>query len=432
MKKLLQFALKILAKKILKKYKPGIIGITGSVGKTSAKEAIYTVLKERFKVRRNMKNYNNEIGVPLTIIGEESAGKSFLGWFKVILQGFNLIFISDKNYPKILILEMAADRPGDIKYLVNLAPCQVGVITAIGPTHLEFFHAIEKILEEKQILITHLSKDSFTVLNRDDDLVYPLEKKTKAKVLTFGFSPYAHLKALDMAYSLEQKSEALNSEILGKTSFKLSYKGSQVPVFLPNVLGKIPVYASLAGASVGIVYGLNLIEISKKLKYYKPPKGRMNLIKGIKETIILDDTYNSSPEAAKKALEILSKLDTQGRKYAILGDMLELGGFTEQGHREVGEKVKELEIDVLITVGERARDISRGARKAGMAKDMVFEFGGNEEAGRFIQNRIEKDDLILVKGSQGMRMEKIVKEIMREPMRAKELLVRQEEKWLRR
>jgi UDP-N-acetylmuramoyl-tripeptide--D-alanyl-D-alanine ligase len=424
MKKIIQKILYVLAKLVLKKYKPDVIGVTGSMGKTSAKEAIFAVLEKRFRVRRNLKNYNNEIGVPLSIIGSESGYKSPIKWFGVFLNALKLILFHDPNYPQILVLEMGADHPGDIKYLTDLAPCKVGVITGIGPAHLEFFESVDKIVKEKRILISHLEKDGFAVLNRDDGLVYGMRDKTRAKIMTFGFHQEADIRAIEMAIN------GSGIDIDG-INFKISYKGSTVPIFIPGVLGKQHVYAALAGAAVGIVFGLNLVEIGEGLKNYKAPKGRMNLIPGIKQTLIIDDTYNASPIPTCAALEVLQSisLPEKNKKFAVLGDMLELGSFSEEGHRQVGKKVWECGIDYLITVGEKSRDIVRAAVEAGMPKDRVFNFSNTEEAGKFVQNKIEQGDLILVKGSQGMRMERVVKELMAEPLSACELLVRQDKEW---
>jgi UDP-N-acetylmuramoyl-tripeptide--D-alanyl-D-alanine ligase len=161
------------------------------------------------------------------------------------------------------------------------------------------------------------------------------------------------------------------------------------------------------------------------------PKGRTNLITGIKETQIIDDTYNSSPKAVKAALTVLTELRAR-RKIAVLGEMLELGSESEKLHQEIGREVFVRGIDLLITTGERARDIARGAKEAGMNDNLIFSFETPGETGRFLQDRITMGDLILIKGSQGVRMEKVVKEIMAEPEKAGELLVRQDEEWLKK
>jgi len=428
MRKLIQLKLKILSKLILKKYKPKIIGITGSVGKTSAKEAVYTVLKTKFNVRRNTKNYNNEIGLPLTIIGSDSPGKSIFGWLGVFFKALGLILFKDKNYPKILVLEMGVDRPGDMKYLMGIAKGDIGIVTLISHSHEEFFEDVKEIQKEKGLLVENLKPGGWAILNFDDELTRELAGKSKVKVLSYGFKEGAMLRAQELVFSFEKTKEVDN--LLG-LSFKLTYNGSFIPVLLPQVIGYNSIYAALVAAAVGLTMEMNLVEISKAMREFDSPNGRMNLIDGIKHTLIIDDTYNSSPISVMSALDIVSKIPIAkgARRFAVLGDMLELGKYSEEGHREVGRYAAKSGANKLITVGERSRDIARSAEEAGMARDNIFEYTDVAEAGRFIQQRIEQGDLILVKGSQGMRLEKIVKEIMAEPLRAKELLVRQEEEW---
>jgi UDP-N-acetylmuramoyl-tripeptide--D-alanyl-D-alanine ligase len=435
MKKLIQLKLKILAKAILAKYKPEVVGITGSVGKTGAREAVYTVLSSKFNVRRSAKNYNNEIGVPLTVIGVDSPGRSFFGWARVFWRAAKLILFRDKNYPKILIIELGVDRPGDMKYLLGVVKPKVGVITGIGESHLEFFNSVQKIKKEKMLLIEELPKSGYAVLNYDSvgasrpGGITREAKSIAAEVITYGFNEGANVRAYDSPHLTYQGDREWRG--LKGINFKLNYKNSSIDVNLLNVIGRPAVEAALAGAAVGVVYGLKLDEIARALSGYRPPKGRMNLIAGVKNTLIIDDTYNSSPQSSVAALEAVSKiiLPEGARRLAVLGDMLELGAFTEEGHRLVGRKVFEFGINKLIVVGEKARDIARGAREAGMQRDNIFHFPNADDARIFVQERIKEGDLILIKGSQAMRMEKIVKEIMAEPLKAKELLVRQGEEW---
>lgn len=428
MKKIVQKILYVLARAILKKYKPGVVGITGSMGKTSTKEAIFAVLSSKFSVRQNIKNYNNELGLPLSILGRESGFKSVFKWLGVILHGVRLILFRDAKYPEILVLEMGADHPGDIKYLTDLAPCKVGVVTGIGPAHLEFFESIDKIVKEKRIIISHLNQEGFAVLNRDDEKVYEMRDKTRARVLTYGFNSEADVRA--------QEDSVIGDGVdIKGINFKLSYSGAVVPIFIPWILGKQHIYAALAGAAVGISYGMNLVEISQSLKNYKAPKGRMNLIAGIKRTLIIDDTYNASPIPTEVALEVLQSIKLPAeddKKFAVLGDMLELGSFSEEGHKQVGRAAAKSGVDYLVTVGERSRDIARAAKEAGMNEDRVSNFPTPEEAGLFVQGKMKQGDVVLVKGSQGMRMEKVVKELMAEPLLAAELLVRQDPEWARK
>jgi len=420
LKNILQKILRILAVAILHKYSPDVIGVTGSVGKTSTKEAVYSVLKDHVNVRRSIKNYNNEIGLPLTIIGSLSGDRSIGKWILVIAKALWLIIWRDRNYPKVLILEMGIDRPGDMKYIVAMAPCKVGVITAIGTAHIEFFKTKEKVAKEKSQVVSHLGKGGWAVINADDPLVLAQREATKARVVTFGIdNPDADIVAREIKIS--QSANDING-----LSFKLSYQGSTVPVLLPSVLGDHLVYAALAGAALGLIYGMNLVEIAQALREFVPWPGRMRVIAGIKETTIIDDTYNSSPDATIAAINTLGALAQSGTRYAILGDMLELGDYTEEGHQRVGQAIIDNSVDVLVTVGERAKIIANEAERLGMSTDNIFVFADTARAGRFIQDRLVKGDVILVKGSQGMRMEKVVKELMADPLRASELLVRQD------
>jgi len=429
-KKILQDILKFFTKAILLKYNPEVVAITGSVGKTSTAEAVYTVLSAKFKVRKNEKNYNNEIGIPLTVIGAESGGKSLVKWAAIFLQAIILLIRLDKNYPKILVLEMGADHPGDIKYLTSFIPVKIGIITDISPVHLEFFKTISAIAAEKSNLIKSLPKNGFAILNTDNRLINEMKTKTKAGIIPYGLLPQAKVKGSEIAISRNFNSKDIFT--IQGISFKLIYQGKTIPVLLPRVLGEHLVYNALAAISVGIAYNINLHDVIDSLKNFEPPKGRMHLIPGVKGTLIIDDSYNSSPLAAKKALYQLSKINPDGRvkKIAVLGDMLELGSYTEQGHQEIGEAVVEYGINYLITVGEMSRDIVRGAVAKGFNKDNCFNFPTSEEAAKFLQQKISTGDLILVKGSQGVRMEKVVKEIMAEPQKAKELLVRQYKPWI--
>jgi len=429
LKKQLENILRLFSKAILDKYNPEVIAITGSVGKTSTKEAIYSVLSSTYNCRQNIKNYNNEIGIPLTIINAKAGGKNFFKWLIVFLKAIKILIFKDKKYPNILILEMGADHPGDIKYLTSFVPIKVAVITSVAPVHLEFFETVEKIAKEKNNLVKAVSKNGYVLLNADNRLVYKMKEKSAGKVLTFGFTPHSDVlaKEISISHNISYKDV---STIQG-VSFKLHYDGKTLPILLPKVLGEHLVYTALAAISVGIIYDLNFHEIIESLKKFEPPRGRMNIIKGIKNTLIIDDTYNSSPLAVKKALHLLSQinLNNHHKKFAVLGDMLELGNITQQAHEEIGQAVVDYKADYLITVGEMSRDMVRAAVKRGMNKDKCFNFKNSIEAGRFLQDKISEGDLVLVKGSQGTRMERVVKEVMAEPQKAKDLLVRQDKSW---
>jgi UDP-N-acetylmuramoyl-tripeptide--D-alanyl-D-alanine ligase len=191
------------------------------------------------------------------------------------------------------------------------------------------------------------------------------------------------------------------------------------------------VYAALAAIAVGLSFEMNLVEIVTALQKFVSPKGRMKLISGIKHSMIIDDSYNASPQSSLSAIDFISRIATEKmfRKIAVFGDMLELGAYSEAGHREVGQAIARAKFDLLATVGERSRDIGRGAKEAGMSDEHIFNFSHNKEAGIFVQERLKEGDLLLIKGSQGARMEQVTKELMAEPLKASELLVRQGPEW---
>jgi len=416
MKKILSIILKVLAKITLKKYRPKVVAITGSVGKTSAKEAVYSVLSGHFNVARNVKNYNNEVGLPLTVLGiRRSGGKNILRWIYIILYSIKNILFKDKEYPDILVLEMGADKPGDIKYLTSIAKPDIAIITAIGHSHMEFFASVANIVKEKSSILAKLKKDDWAIINGDDENLFDIVKNCKTKIKTFGQAEANDIRISEIKIS--QRGDKYG------TSFKLIYGGSSVPMFLPEVLGWQHAQAAATGAAVALALGMNLVEVGESIKNYRPAKGRANLIPGVKGSFVIDDTYNSSPQSSKAALEILAEIPSKGRKIAVFGDMLELGAVSEKAHQAVGKKLVDLGIDYLFVVGERSRDIARGAKAAGMSEDKIYHFPFTMEAGVFLQERLKGHDVVLIKGSRGAKMEQVVYEIMAKPWLADDLLV---------
>lgn len=434
MKSILQSILANLARRVLRKYKPVIVGITGSVGKTTTRTAVFTVLSKKYRVRTAEKNYNNEIGLPLMILGISYRGRNIVKWAADIARTYINLVLRTSAYPEVLVLEYGIDRPGDMDHLLSIARPNIAVVTAIGdvPAHIEFFKDPEDAANEKSKLVTALPADGFAILNHDDYAVYDMNEKIKAHVATFGFEEHAELRIVN--YELRITKDAELGDVPAGIAFKLQQNGSTVPVRLNGFFGKPAAYATAAAAGVGLALGMNLVEISEALCPYQAPPGRMRLLRGIKNSFILDDTYNAAPEAMRSALDTLDTLPST-RKIAVLGDMLEIGRYTEQVHRTIGDKAAQF-VDVLVTVGARAKFIADEALSGGvehkqghLSREKVLSFDDPVEAGRFLDRVIKPGDLILVKGSQYMRMEKVVEEIMAHPERASELLVRQEEYW---
>ncbi len=417
------------ANKIIKKYKPKVVGITGSVGKTSSKEAISLVLSCQKRVRSSFSNYNNEFGLPLTIIGLKSPGKNLFKWFFVFCKAIFLLFFKDKSYPEYLVLEMGIDREGDMDYLLKIVKPDRAVLTNISHSHLEYFGSIDKIKKEKMKLLHGLKKGGVAIVNSDNDFLKNVKEELKVLLINYGFKPGANILARDLNFILPDGD--LKNNFYG-ANFKLEYRGSIVPVVLPGVISKSSVYSVLSALAVAISFDFNLIDLVGCLKNIKVPVGRMNVLSGIKNTILIDDTYNSSPESSLLALDFLQSIKKRQnrRKIVALGDMLELGNYSEEGHRLIGDKISKLDIDEIVLVGEKSRDIGRGAIAGGFDKNFIFQFKESSEAGLFLQKRMSEGDVVLLKGSQGVRMEKAVKEIMAEPMKSGELLVRQSNEWV--
>ncbi|MEI8344337.1 MAG: UDP-N-acetylmuramoyl-tripeptide--D-alanyl-D-alanine ligase [Candidatus Moraniibacteriota bacterium] len=415
----LENVLRWMAMLVLKQRKPTVVAITGSVGKTSAKDAIYSVLSAKFSVRENQKNYNNEIGIPLTIIGAESGGRNVFKWLWVFLRWLLALILP--GYPKILVLELGIDRPGDMAHFMSFIHPKVSVVTNVSASHLEFFSTVERIAKEKSVLVRALADSDFAILNGDDELVFQMGKNTKASVLSFGYSQEAAINASNLNYNYQAGAP-------DGISFKLNYQGKNIPIRLKNILAGHYVYAALAAIATGIIFKMNLVEIAQAIEKLQSPTGRMNLVPGVNGGYIIDDTYNASPISTLAALETLSQLQGQ-RKIAVLGDMLELGDQSQKGHLEVIKKAFELNVNPLFIIGERMTQAAKKYFAEQLLIEKIRVFNSHQEIILALQKIIKKRDFVLVKGSQGMRMEKIVEGILANPEDGEKLLCRQTSQW---
>jgi UDP-N-acetylmuramoyl-tripeptide--D-alanyl-D-alanine ligase len=426
LKKIIAYILRIESELVLWKYRPKIIAITGSVGKTSTKDAVYAVLSKIAYVRKSEKSFNSEIGLPLTVLGIPNGWSNPVIWLQDILLGLWL-FIWPHKYPKWLVLEVGIGKPEDMKKTASWLKTDAVIITAIGetPAHIEFFESRKHLAEEKSQLIKTLKPDGLLVLNADDEVVLEMKDKTKNIFITYGFKEGADL--LASGDSIFYNDQETPQGII----FRVDEAGKSLPVVIDGVFGRNHVYASLAALALSSGLKFNIITAIESLKSYDVPPGRMRLLSGINETLIIDDTYNSSPFACESALLTLAEVKCSGRKIAILGDMLELGKHTVEAHRNIGKIAKE-KADILIVVGPRAKNIKEGAIEAGMNLDNIFEFLDSSEAGNFIKTFVQKGDVVLVKGSQGIRMEHVVEAILLDQANKKNLLVRQDGEWLKK
>lgn len=351
-------------------FTPRVVGVTGSVGKTTTKEITAAVLAQRYKTLRSEGNLNNEIGLPLTL----------------------LKLREDQQY---LVLEMGMYDVGEIARLCEIARPQVGVVTNVGPVHLERAGTIERIAQAKAELVEALPRDGIAVLNADDPLVAAMASKTEARVFSYGLTPSANLWA-----------DEIEGEGLDGIRFRYHYRGDVIHVRVP-LLGRHSVHTALRAAAVGLIEGLSWEEIVAGLQDVDAQL-RLVIVRGLNGATLLDDTYNASPASTLAALNLLADLDVNGgRRLAVLGDMLELGSYEEEGHRLVGARAADV-VEVLVTVGQRARWIAQEAQAAGLSQSRITAVADVDAALDLLRSMIGPGDVVLVKGSRAGGLDQIV------------------------
>lgn len=343
-----------------------VVGITGSVGKSTTKEMVGEVLGTRYRTLKNLGNLNNEIGLPLTIL------KLGSGYERAVL-------------------EMGFYVPGEIQFLCDIAQPHIGVVTNVGTVHAERAGSQEAIAKGKSELIQSLPSDGVAILNFDDPWVRKMEEKSKARVFFYGLSPESHLWA-----------DHIEGLGLDGIRFRLHYKGETLHSHIP-MIGRHSVHTALRAASVGLNDGLSWQEIFEGLSHGHAQL-RLVAVRSNSGALILDDTYNASPESMLAALNLLDEMD--GRKIAVLGDMLELGPYEKQGHEMVGMRAAQV-AKVLLTLGPRAHMIADAARRAGMRPNYIFEFEKPEMIVDWLNKNLTSSDAVLIKGSHGLRMDRI-------------------------
>ena len=346
-----------------------VIGITGSVGKSTTKEMAADLLQRRYRTHRNPGNLNNEIGLPLSLLQLTPAHERS-------------------------VLEMGFYVPGEIALLCEIARPQVGVVTNVSQVHLERAGSMQAIIQGKSELVASLppAPDGTAILNFDEPEVREMAERTQAAVFNYGLSDQADLWASDI--------EGLGLE---GVRFVLHHHGERFHVRVP-MLGRHSVHTALRAAAVGLVEGLNWDEILTGLQR-SHSQLRLVTVSGPGGSLLLDDTYNAAPPSVIAALNLLEELE--GRRVAVLGDMLELGEFEERGHRMVGARAAEV-VEELVTVGKRARWIGEEAVRAGLPKSRLTRLKDSQAAVEHLRGRIGAGDVVLIKGSRGVQMDQIV------------------------
>ena len=407
------------AKLVLSQKKPFIIGVTGNLGKTSTKDAIYAVMREHVHVRRSEKSLNSEFGVPLTILGEKSGWSNPVAWLFILARG---LFVPwSASYPTHLVLEIGADRPGDIKTITSWLKPDIAVVTQFGqvPVHIEFFENREAVVLEKSYLVSALKDTGLFIYNADDHDTVHMKEKTSARTTSVGIHEAADVKA--------NKVRMYGDPLTG-TEADIVIDGTDYHLVLPEVAGKSPVYSALPALAVAKELQIPLELAVAALRESDKPKGRMRILPGMNGSVVIDDTYNASPKATEHGLKTLSEIETKGRKIAVLGDMLELGEFTRDEHYKIGE-IAAKSAHKLYTVGLRARVMAEGALDGKMLDGNILQCDTSIDAGKELVQIIEPGDVNYMKGSQGVRMERAVKMILAETHDPRHYLVRQERQW---
>ncbi len=422
-KQTITFILTLQAKELLKRHpETRIIVVGGNIGKTGTKDAIFALLSEsEYKVRRSLKSFNSELGLPLSILGLPNAWNNPFLWIINIVKGFVAIF--QKNYPDILVLELGADKKGDISSAASWLKADVLVLTLIPeiPVHVENFKNKEELFEEKHQLLNLLKDESVLIYDADSSINQKFSKSFKGVKYSFGFDKEADYKILSTkAVCKDGVASGYEAQIqVGKSEKKVALKEN---------IGWQRVKSSLAAMAVCDFLSVKYTDLSAKIDSL-PSKGRTRLVPAKKCAVIIDDSYNASPKAVSAAQDILAEFECiSGSKITVLADMLELGKFAPEAHEDILKKALE-KSDKVYIMGPVFKKI---AERFSDDKLSVYGKGEHEKLSSDILNNLRQGDLVLVKGSQSMRMEKVVKGLMQNPQDAKDLLVRQEKEWLTR
>jgi len=341
-----------------------VIGITGSNGKTTTKDMIAHLLGVKYKVLKNLGTLNNFIGVPLTILK------------------------LNKEH-QICVLEMGTNHVGEISRLTDIARPNIGIITNVGPSHLEFFKDLETVSRAKMELFKNFNSDHIAIWNADDGMLSSLYQNLTCKKRTFGLSNTCDFKATNIESIEDGWRFALNESKLIKI----------------KLLGKHNVYNALAAITLADAFGINYSEIHSSLLSFKAPSMRMEILEvaGIK---IINDCYNSNPKSVESAINVLSNFNASGRRIFVSGDMLELGEISNYFHHQIGLNVAASGIDIFIGVGPLSKESTMAAVRSGMNKDAVMFCEDSQKAGELLRKTLRSGDVVLIKGSRGMKMEK--------------------------
>ena len=423
LKKIITLLLALAARAVVHRYHPRVVMVTGSVGKTSTKDAVAAVLKTRFFTRKSEKSFNSEFGVPFTILGVGNPWSDPFAWFSVAKSALALLLLPN-HYPNLLVLEAAADKPGDLARILKIVTPDMCVVTRLPevPVHVEAYASPEAVREEEFSPVYALRVAAPLIVSADDPYALEYAMRTSARLILYGIGGDAAVRLDDIDFYTEgEKVAGMRAKArLCEESREYIVKGAVGTTQL------LPIAAALAAASA---FEIPLVEALEALQGYEPPPGRCRLLAGKQGSIIIDDSYNSSPAAVEEALATLKafplpagRQGMPGRRIAVLGDMLELGRYSVLEHERLAS-VAAASADLIATVGIRARAF---ASAPGSAE--VVQYESSRAAATALPSLVREGDVILVKGSQSIRTERIVEALLADPTDVSKL-VRQEQKW---
>jgi UDP-N-acetylmuramoyl-tripeptide--D-alanyl-D-alanine ligase len=432
-KKLFSRVLASLARDIIRKYKPQVVMITGSVGKTSTKDAVAAVLSKKFFVRKSDKSYNSDLGVPFTIIGANNPWSNPFAWLNVFRKGLAQLWMPI-TYPTLLVLEVGADQPGDLAGILKIVKPTAVVVTLLPsvPVHVEAFADPSAVRDEEFSPAQALAPGAPLIICADDH--YALEKAHEAgnEFISYGVSEEATVQIKDIStWEEESLIVGMKAELQVKNTSSNVDKVATFPIKVRGAFGRAQLFAPSAAIAAGIAFGMTAAEALDGLNEYVSPPGRARIFVGKRNTLLIDDTYNSSPAAAEEILRSLEMFTTARRRVAVLGDMLELGEYSEAEHIRIGHIAAQY-AQMLVTVGKRAKAMGDAALEDGMEMEKITHFETSQEAAAHIEGMLEDGDIVLIKGSQtGVRMERIVRPLLANFADSTEL-VRQDKEWQKR
>ncbi len=435
------------AGRVLKREDAFVIAVTGSVGKSTTKQAIGAVLQSDVRengIRVPKNSFNNELGVPLTVFGHPAPGRSVFAWGSLLMDAFRMRSGWIHSGVRTFVFEMGADKPGDLARLTKIAQPDIAVVTALTndddslmPVHVANYPSMDALVEEKAHLVRALKPGGVAILNADDKKVFGMRHLTHERSMTFGEADGTDVRIVSSKIVTEP-SPSGNVPI--GLEVQLENYQHQYHAMIPGVFGRSAAYAYAAAVVVAEAMDISAEQIADFDKHFVPVNGRTRILPGIKRTTLFDDSYNASPASVIQALKDLGSVEVVPgqRKIACIGEMRELGPKSEEMHRRVGVEAAKAGIDVLVCCGIFGRVMADGAMANGMKPEQVHQIDDTPEAGLFIQEILKPGDIVLAKASQGtldtkgVRMERVIKELMAEPTRAGELLVRQETAWQRK